>query len=585
MPWTLDGTTDCDERCHMPASTKQSPTLTRRASAKQQSPLLIRSFALWMLVFSTGWFVMLTELVGARVLAPYFGNSIYVWGSVIAIFMLALAVGYALGGRLTQRFSSSLVPSIVTVCAGLYVASTPLYQGGLSEWLYNTGMHVKWGSLLATIILYGFPMVLLGTVSPYTIQIATQTHSEAGSRAGLLYAVSTVGSFMGCLVTAFVLIPGMPLSYVVFGGGVAVALVAGVVAVLLSGRATIGLALAVVVAAVVVTGIAGFTDRQRHKEPKSYQYTLAEEITGAIKPESIAATAQADWDRARAEAAKYPEGREQILLEKETPYHHLSVRQNGPLREMIFGKTGFYAAQTVVDLRDIHKHVGEYTHLAFAGLLYRSAPKRVCIIGTGGAVIPRSLERCFPGVEIDCIDIDPEVIEAARKFFYWQPSSNVRMYAMDGRSFLNWVVANELTRYDWLILDAFSDNYVPFHLTTYEFFNVVKTVLVPGGVLAMNMFIDDDIYGYEARTIRGVFGNVSAFAGHKSGNIVLTAQKGRNSPLTLDEAGQAVRTVALPADSRIDLRYIMTCLVTAQNFSDEGPMLTDLWSPVENLVE
>jgi spermidine synthase len=324
---------------------------------------------------------------------------------------------------------------------------------------------------------------------------------------------------------------------------------------------------------------------QGHKESKAYQYTLSEEITGSISPESVQSTAKSDWNRARAEASKYPLDLQRTLLETETPYHHLSVRQNGPLREMSFGKTGYYNPQTMVDMRDIHKFVAEYTHLAFAGLLFRPVPQRVCVIGVGGAVIPRAMERCFPEVQIDCIDIDPEVITVARKYFFWQPSSNVRMYAMDGRSFINWVNANDLPRYDWVILDAFNDNYVPFHLTTSEFFTDVKRALVPDGLLTMNMFIDDDLYGYEARTLHSVFGNVSSFAGHKSGNIELVAQNGRTEPLTLDEAGNALRAVTLPPDSRIDLRYIMTCLVTTQNWSDQGPILTDLWSPVENLVQ
>lgn len=560
----------------MSASAKKSPAVTAS---------LVPSIALWLLVFSCGWFVMLTELVGARVLAPYFGNSIYVWGSVIAIFMLALAVGYAIGGKMTQRFSSNLVPSVVAILAGIYVALTPFYQAALSNWLYDTGMHVKWGSLLAAVILYGPPMILLGTVSPYAIQIATKTHTEAGSRAGLLYAVSTLGSFLGCLVTAFVLIPGMPLSYVILGGGIALALVSVVAALWLNGRIVVGVSFAVIAVIGMNLAVLQFPIRQGHKELKAYQYALAEEIRGAIPPGEIAAVAMADWAKAQEEVYSYSEGEQKTLLDTETPYHHLTVRQNGAMREMIFGKTGLYTAQTVVDMRDIHKHVAEYTHLALAGLLYRPAPRRVCVIGVGGAVIPRSLERCFPGVEIDCIDIDPEVITAARKYFFWQPSTNVRMYAMDGRSFLNWVIANKRPKYDWIILDAFNDNYVPFHLTTAEFFSSVRQTLTEDGVLTMNMFIDDDLYGYEARTVNTVFGNLSAFAGHKSGNIVLAAQNGRSTPLSLDEAGRTSRSLKLPKDARIDLKYMMTCLVTNQNWSDQGPILTDLWSPVENLVE
>lgn len=568
----------------MPRSTKRSPA-PFSASSAAQSPTLVSSFALWLLVFSCGWFVMLTELVGARVLAPYFGNSIYVWGSVIAIFLLAMAVGYALGGSLTQRLRSYLVPVLVAVLAGIYVAATPLYQDALSNWLYNTGVHVKWGSLIATVILYGLPMIMLGMVSPYAIQIATRTHSEAGSRAGILYALSTVGSFLGCLVTAFVLIPGMPMSYVIVGGGIILSLIAVIVAMLLAGRNAFALGAAVLVVVVAAVAVAKSPVRREHKELKAYQYSLTEDFAGTVDPSEVKARLEADWSLAREELAKYPSDRETVLVRTETPYYHLTVHQKGPMREMIFGESDYFTGQTIVDMRDIHRFVAEYTHLAFAGLLYRPAPRRVCVIGVGGAVIPRALERHFPGVRVDAIDIDAEVITAARQYFFWKPSSNVRMYAMDGRSFLNWVVANHKPLYDWVIVDAFNDNSIPFHLTTAEFFSVVMAALVPDGVLSMNMFIDNELYGFEARTIESVFGNMSAFAGHRSGNILMTAQKGREASLTLDEAGAAARKVTLPADSSIDPLYIMSCLVTKQNWSDEGPILTDLWSPVENLVK
>lgn len=568
----------------MPTS-KRKPSASRGPAAAIQSPGFMRSFALLMLVFSTGWFVMLTELVGARVLAPYFGNSIYVWGSVIAIFMLALAIGYAIGGKMTRRFTSSLVPSVVSVLAGLYIAATPLYQEPLSLWLYSTGMHVKWGSLIATVILYGPPMVLLGTVSPYAIQIATRTHLEAGSQAGILYALSTVGSFMGCLITAFVLIPGMPMSYVIIGGGISVALMSLIVAMMLCNRNALAAAFAVVTVAVLAAAVVKSPVRREHKEMKAYQYALSEHYAGEVAPDAIRETSEEDSARAQEDLAAYPTTETKILIETQTPYHYLCVRQMGPLREMTFGKSDYFAGQTIVDMRNIHRHVMEYSMLAFAGLLYREPPKRVCVIGVGGAVIPRGLERCFPGVRIDAVDIDPEVITAARKYFYWSPSSNVRMYAMDGRSFVNWVIANKKPKYDWIIVDAFNDNYMPFHLTTADFLTTVKQALTPDGVVLTNMWMDNELYGFEARTIEAVFGNMTPFAGHRSSNILVTAQKGRSAPLTREEAAEASGALRLPKDSGLDPKYIMSCMVTSKNWSSDGPILTDIWSPVESLIK
>lgn len=542
------------------------------------------TLAIWLLVFTAGSFVMLAELVGARVLTPYFGNTIYVWGSVIGIFLVALAIGYAFGGRMTQRYPSPVVPAALAAVAGLYVAATSFYQDPLSAWLYYTGMHVKWGALIAAVILYAPPMALLGGISPYCVHIATKSKSEAGIRAGALYAISTVGSFIGCMATAFVLIPNLPISQTILCSGVGMAVIAFIVALVLVNRRAPALVMAIVVivaAALVVNRQAG---NFWHGEMKAYEYPPRGGALSQVSPADLGPVLAEAQSRASKEAARYMPSVRKVLLETETPYQHLLVLQTGPIRQLIFGKAGFRGAQTSMDLRDLSWHVAEYTHMAFAGLLFDPTPKRVCTIGIGGAVIPRALELCAPGVRIDTVDIDPAVIKVARDYFYWRPSKNVRVYAQDGRSFINWALVNKQPPYDWVILDAYNDDYVPFHLTTKEFFQTIKRVLAPDGIVAANMCIDNDLYGCEARTFQEVFGNVTAFAGHRSGNIILVAQNGRPRPLTLAEAAAAARKLHLPPQSRIDLRFIVSCLITDRNWSSDGPVLTDLWSPVETLM-
>ncbi|MDO8683055.1 MAG: fused MFS/spermidine synthase [Armatimonadota bacterium] len=544
-----------------------------------------RAIAIWLLVFAGGWFVMLTELVGARVLAPYFGNTIYVWGSVIAIFLLALAVGYAIGGRMTQRFYSPLIPTYLAMLAGAYVAVTPFYQDLLCAWLYNTGLHVKWGALFATAILYGLPMALLGGVSPYCIQIATKTQLEVGNRAGALYAISTIGSFIGCLITAFVLIPGLPLAQISIWGGVALAAISIIVALVLRDRIAPAAVLAAVSIAVLMVGVYRLPDQSWRAEKKAYQYPLKQYAMGQVAPERLQQVLKQAQVQAASDAVRYGSQGRKSLLEMETPYHHISVLQEGPMRQLIFGKSGFYQPQTAVDLRNLNFHTAEYTHMCFAGLLFRPAPKRVCVIGIGGAVIPRSLELCAPGVKIDAIDIDPEVIQIAKEYFFWRPSRNVRVFPQDGRSFINWSIVNRQPLYDWIIIDAYNDNYVPFHLTTREFVYIAQRMLAPDGVMAANMYIDDDLYGCEARTFEAVFGNVTALAGHRSGNVILVSQNGRSKPLTMKEAAAAAMKLHLPSKSGIDPRFLVSCLTEEPNWSKNGPTLSDTWAPVENLMK
>jgi spermidine synthase len=544
---------------------------------------LSHSLAIWLLVFAGGWFVMLTELVGARVLAPYFGNTIYVWGSVIAIFMFALALGYALGGRMTQRLSSALVPAGLVAAAGIYVALSFLYQDALCAWLYNTGMHVKWGALVAATILYGPPMALLGAISPYCVQIASRSHVEVGKRAGSLYSISTMGSFIGCLVTAFVLIPEHSLWQITLCGGVVVAWIALAVAFALADRVVPAVVAALALAAaMIVCGVAQ-PDRFARNNIPAYAYPLKTQDLARFPPSQLQSRltkAQAD---ARTEADKYMSSNPKPLLDMETAYHRVSVIQDGPSRELVFGKIGFrHPPQTVVDLRNLNWHVAEYTQMMMAGMLFKPAPKRICVIGVGGGVVPRALELCCPGAKIDAVDIDPVVLDIAKKYFYWRPSRNVRVFAQDGRSFINWAVVNKQPLYDWIVLDAYNDEYVPFHLTTAEFMAVVQRMLTPNGVVTANLGIEDDFYGYEARTLNAVYGNLTVFLGHRSANAILVAQNGATKPLTVKQATEAARKLHLPRE--VDPRFLVSCLLREPNWSTEGPILQDTWAPVENLI-
>lgn len=543
---------------------------------------LLHSLALWLLVFAGGWFVMLTELVGARVLAPYFGNTIYVWGSVIAIFMFALAVGYALGGKMTEKFGSSLVPSGLVAIAGIYVALSFLYQDSLCAWLYHTGMHVKWGALFAATILYGVPMALLGAVSPYCVQIASRTHLEVGKRAGSLYSISTMGSFIGCLVTAFILIPDHSLWQITLYAGIAVAWIALAVALMLADRLIPSLVVACALAAAIVVGLA-LPHRFAQNLLPAYAYPLKTQDMGQFPISQLQSHLSAAQSEAKAEAAKYMSASQKSLFEMETAYHRVSVIQDGPSRELIFGKYGFrHPPQTVVDLRNLNWHVAEYTQMMMAGMLFKPAPKRILVIGVGGGVVPRAMEVCCPGAKVDAVDIDPVVLDVAKKYFYWRPSNNVRIFAQDGRSFINWAVVTKQPLYDWIVLDAYNDEYVPFHLTTAEFMATVQRMLTPDGVVTANLGIEDDLYGYEARTMSAVYGNLTVFLGHRSANAIMVAQNGSTKSMTMKEATAAARKMRVMKD--VDPRLLVSCLLQQPNWEAKGPILQDTWAPVENLI-
>ncbi len=553
--------------------------------ARPPRPTAARIVPLWVLVFFTGWFIMQTELVGARALTPFFGNSIFVWGSVIAVFLLALAIGYGAGGRMTRRYSSHWVPALVLVGAGALVGITVMYQGRLNNALASTGMDVRWGALLGSVILYAPPMVLAGMIAPYAVHLATSARAEVGTRAGTLYAVSTVGSFIGSLATSFILIPSYSLNGVALGGGVMAAAAAIVAAIALSipGRAAVALSL--VFAACCVLVMTYSPRRFAPSQQDVFQRTVIGERLSDAPPSTLERRLAEGQRLADAELKRYANANgEQVLLNIETAYQRVQVTQQGNLRLLTFGETGFKMPQTSMNLRDITHHSTEYTGLLMAPLLYKQDVKRVLIIGLGGGDVARGIETCYPDIIMDVVEIDPAVLAIAQKYFYWKPSRNVTAYTIDGRSFVNTQVARKQPPYDWIILDAFDDEYVPFHMTTVEFCSVLQRALPPDGVLAINTWINHDLFSYQARTMEAAFKQVDAYFAHRSGNVVLVAQNNAKGPMTLDRALAARKKANLPPGAAADLKYITSCLLHKPNWNPKGDILTDTWAPVERLV-
>ena len=167
---------------------------------RRGKPLLL------VVVFICGFALMTLEMLGARLLSPDFGSSIYVWGSVISIFLLALSIGYWLGGWLSVwRPDGRVLAVVILVTAGCF-ALVPRLVGPVNDAVFDLDLPDRWGALLSATALFLLPSLLLGIVSPFAVRLATHEVGQAGASAGLLYAVSTLGSFLGCITTSFYLV-------------------------------------------------------------------------------------------------------------------------------------------------------------------------------------------------------------------------------------------------------------------------------------------------------------------------------------------------------------------------------------------
>src|SRR5919107_2603974 len=313
------------------------------------------------------------------------------------------------------------------------------------------------GSLVAVLVLVAVPVLLLGAVSPWAIRLGVQTVEEAGTVAGRLYALSTAGSLVGTLVSALLLIPlvGTRRTFLIFALAIAVMAVWGLRPV--RRYALAPAAIAALIALPVGTLKAADTDGGRviHEAETEYQY---------------------------ARVVEYPDGHRTLELNEGQAQHSI------------------YDPDTVLtgDVWDAHLVLG------FAA--FDEPPRRVAILGNAAGTTSRAYEEFFPETRIDGVEIDGELSEIGREYFDMN-NPRLHLYHEDARPFPRRIDAE----YDQISVDAYRQPYIPFYLTTEEFFETVKERLRPGGVLVVNVGHpegQDDLEKVLTATIREVFPNV-----------------------------------------------------------------------------
>ncbi|QNM95934.1 fused MFS/spermidine synthase [Chitinimonas koreensis] len=209
-----------------------SPAVPRTRDTGRLRRALVFLIAGW-----SGFFVMAVELLSGRLLAPSFGNSIYVWGGVITVFMLALSIGYLLGGQLSLHSPSLRRLGALLIAAGVSTLPVVLFGDTVLDALFEHVADPRWGTLLASSALFFVPTVISGTVSPYAIRLLVTHLRASGRSAGLLYFVSTFGSAAGTLATSFYLVLLLEVNQIFFGL-IAVSCVLGALALPFGDQAT-----------------------------------------------------------------------------------------------------------------------------------------------------------------------------------------------------------------------------------------------------------------------------------------------------------------------------------------------------------
>jgi spermidine synthase len=439
--------------------------------------VLRRAFIVAAAVFVSGAVVLGMEIAASRVVAPFFGNSLFVWGSLIGVVLAGLSIGYWAGGWLADRWPT---PSLLAAVMGLgafFVLAIPVLDEPVLEAIVEWDPGPRLNPLLSSIALFGPASVVLAGVAPIAVRLWARSLATLGQTAGRLFAISTAGSIAGTFATAFWLIPEFGTDQLL--GIAAATLFAAAAIVALSERL-------ILITALTAAGVA-----------------LAAYAAVELAPETggtLSRVQARNWSplyRTAGYAGQEPADTTGLRLRyaKDTRYHRLSVADDETTRYLRFDNT--YQSGMIIDRP--FATAFEYADMFHLLRAYNPEARNVLFIGLGGGSSPKRLWRDFPDLGLQAVELDPVVVDVAYRFFELPRDDRLQVAIEDGRRYLD----SNGERYDAILIDAFFADAIPFHLFTAEFMELARSRLNPGGVIMTNMI--GSIAGPRSRLFRSVY--------------------------------------------------------------------------------
>ena len=267
----------------------------------------------------------------------------------------------------------------------------------------------------------------------------------------------------------------------------------------------------------------------------------------------------------------------ETIHEERSKYRDITVTQVRDRRCLLFNVHRGDRNQTCMMMDDRNLLVFDYTRMSFAGLLLKPDPQRILIIGLGGGSIPMTFSDLLPDAQIDVVEIDEAVVKVAREFFFFSETDNMKVTVDDGRPFIKRAgIRNQ--SYDYIILDAFSGDYIPEHMLTLEFLEEVKRIMSPDGVLIANTFSTSRLYDHESVTYQRVFNEFFNFKLPTSGNRIIIAQLDTLPPRG-ELVTEAQRIAARMEKYGVPLLDYPRRLSTRVDWDMSRRILTDQYSP------
>lgn len=421
---------------------------------------------LYVTEFFAGMSVMAVELGASRLLAPYFSSSQIVWTIIIGTIMIALALGNIYGGRAADKNPDPARLYRRIIIAAVWIAAIPalgkyIIIGISAVMIFSVNSSfLVWAAFAACAVIFVFPLFLLGTVTPSLVKYTVDSLDNNGKIVGMLNASNTTGSIIGTFVPTFITIPavGTSVTFLIFAG---ILLIISAAYFIGSGR---GLSKIIPGAALFIICC----------------------ITGNM-------AGFAFWEK-------------DITYEGESIYNYLQVKEDE--ENVILSTNVLFGVQSI--LKKDESLTGMYYDYAMAAPFMADVNEKdrldVLILGMGTGTYAVQCDRYFDNINIEGVEIDEKITRLAYKYF--ELSEEIPVYTYDGRAYLNAVDK----KYDVIMVDAYQDITIPFQMSSFEFFTMVKEHLNDDGVMVVNMNMrgsgGGNINEYLSDTISAVFGSV-----------------------------------------------------------------------------
>ncbi len=428
--------------------------------------ILKNKIYLYLTEFFAGMSVMAVELAASRFMAPYFSSSQIVYTIIIGTVMIAMALGNVYGGRTADRNPNPAVLYRRMLIAGAWIAAIPFFGrfamigiSGLLIITVNSGF-LTIAAFASCMAVFVFPLFLLGTVTPSLVRYIMESTEKSGEIVGKLGAFNTVGSIIGTFLPTFVTIPavGTAATFIIFSG---ILMILAAIYFISEKKITPTLIITVVI--FIVSSVLGFT-------------------------------------------ASFAFWTDDLKYEGESVYNYLQVQEDE--RKIILSTNVLFGVQSI-KVKDSSLTGMYYDYdLAAPAMSMACSGKspeelKILILGNGTGTYASECTKYFPGCDVEGVEIDEKITKLAREIF--EMPESVRVYDYDGRAF----IAAAKDKYDVIMVDAYQDITIPFHMSTVEFFTLVKNHLAPGGVMVVNMNMHSDGEGainqYLTDTILSVF--------------------------------------------------------------------------------